>query len=157
MLCVKHSDMRSHHLCTDLMSSYSPSGGMKLMLRSESNLLSRTHWWKVQSSIAMDCLPLQQGKKRRGHISDATETQHTHKGLDIMMAYCTWSALWPQQNQDVILIQEAVIGPNQIIKHVMLWSKMGKFDTDTTEFIQMKSSVKKDFWYDTRQMKNKLC
>ena len=43
---------------THLMSSYSPSGGMKLMLRSESNLLSRTHWWKVQSSMAMDCFPL---------------------------------------------------------------------------------------------------
>lgn len=29
------------------------------MLRSESNLLSRTHWWKVQSSMAIDCFPLQ--------------------------------------------------------------------------------------------------
>lgn len=47
---------------TDLISSYSPSGGMKLMLRSESNLLRRTHWWKVQSSMAMDCFPLP-GKK----------------------------------------------------------------------------------------------
>lgn len=45
-------------LTTDLMSSYSPSGGMKLMLRSESNLLRRTHWWKVQSSMAIDCFPL---------------------------------------------------------------------------------------------------
>lgn len=41
-----------------LMSSNSPSGGMKLMLLSESNLLSLTHWWKVQSSMAIDCLPL---------------------------------------------------------------------------------------------------
>jgi len=40
------------------MSSNSPSGGMKLMLLSESNLLSLTHWWKVQSSMAIDCLPL---------------------------------------------------------------------------------------------------
>lgn len=28
------------------------------MLLSESNLLSLTHWWKVQSSMAIDCLPL---------------------------------------------------------------------------------------------------
>lgn len=41
-----------------LMSSNSPSGGMKLILLSESNLLSLTHWWKVQSSMAMDCFPL---------------------------------------------------------------------------------------------------
>ena len=27
-----------------LINSYSPSGGMKLMLRSDSNLLSLTHW-----------------------------------------------------------------------------------------------------------------
>lgn len=40
------------------MSSNSPSGGMKLMLLSESNLLSLTHWWKVQSSMAIDCFPL---------------------------------------------------------------------------------------------------
>lgn len=33
------------------------------MLRSESNLLSRTHWWKVQSSMAIDCFPLQAGHK----------------------------------------------------------------------------------------------
>jgi hypothetical protein len=31
----------------------SPSGGMKVMLRSASNLPSLTHWWKVQSSISM--------------------------------------------------------------------------------------------------------
>ena len=30
---------------TDLMSSNSPSGGMKLMECSVSNLLSFTHWW----------------------------------------------------------------------------------------------------------------
>ena len=35
-----------------LISSNSPSGGMKLMLLSDSNLLSLTHWWKVQSSMA---------------------------------------------------------------------------------------------------------
>ena len=35
------------------ISSNSPSGGMKLMLRSVSNLLSLTHWWNVQSSMAM--------------------------------------------------------------------------------------------------------
>lgn len=28
------------------------------MLRSKSNLLRRTHWWNVQSSMAMDCFPL---------------------------------------------------------------------------------------------------
>lgn len=44
-----------------LISSNSPSGGMKLMLRSESNLLSRTHWWNVQSSMAIDCFPLRAG------------------------------------------------------------------------------------------------
>lgn len=32
------------------MSSNSPSGGMKEMDRSESNLPSRTHWWNWQSS-----------------------------------------------------------------------------------------------------------
>lgn len=64
--CVSHStDIHAHTLFTDLMSSYSPSGGMKLILRSESNLLRRTHWWNVQSSIAMDCFPLQQGTQRR--------------------------------------------------------------------------------------------
>lgn len=59
------ADIHAHTLFTDLMSSYSPSGGMKLILRSESNLLRRTHWWNVQSSIAMDCFPLQQGTQRR--------------------------------------------------------------------------------------------
>jgi len=32
------------------MSSNSPSGGMKDIDRSESNLPSRTHWWNWQSS-----------------------------------------------------------------------------------------------------------
>lgn len=32
------------------------------MLLSESNLLSLTHWWKVQSSMAIDCLPLKKNK-----------------------------------------------------------------------------------------------
>ena len=41
-----------------LISSNSPSAGMKLMFRSDSNLLSFTHWWNVQSSIAIDGLPL---------------------------------------------------------------------------------------------------
>ena len=36
-----------------LISSNSPSGGMKEMLRSLSNLLNLTHWWNVQSSIAI--------------------------------------------------------------------------------------------------------
>ena len=40
-----------------LISSYSPSGGMKLMLCSASNLLNLTHWCSWQSSIAMDVLP----------------------------------------------------------------------------------------------------
>lgn len=57
---------------TDLMSSYSPSGGMKLMLRSRSNLLRRTHWWNVQSSMAMDCFPLLKNKRIR----------HTREGGD---------------------------------------------------------------------------
>ena len=45
-----------------LISSYSPSGGMKLMLCSASNLLSLTHWWSWQSSIAIDVLPVLQNK-----------------------------------------------------------------------------------------------
>lgn len=49
-----------------LMSSNSPSGGMKLMLLSESNLLSLTHWWKVQSSMAIDCLPLETQDRVKG-------------------------------------------------------------------------------------------
>ena len=32
------------------MSSNSPSGGMKLIVRSESNSFKRTHWWNWQSS-----------------------------------------------------------------------------------------------------------
>lgn len=82
--CVSHStDIHAHTLFTDLMSSYSPSGGMKLILRSESNLLRRTHWWNVQSSIAMDCFPLQQGTQRRetqqwATSRDCRETTHTH-------------------------------------------------------------------------------
>ncbi len=32
------------------MSSNSPSGGMKLMVRSTSNWVNRTHWWNWQSS-----------------------------------------------------------------------------------------------------------
>lgn len=51
--------------CSNLMSSYSPSGGMKLMLRSESNLLRRTHWWKVQSSMAIDCFPLWEQRNKQ--------------------------------------------------------------------------------------------
>lgn len=43
---------------TYFMSSNSPSGGMKLMLCSVSNLLSLTHWWNWQSSIAMELFPL---------------------------------------------------------------------------------------------------
>jgi len=35
---------------THLISSNSPSGGMKLIVRLVSNSLSRTHWWKRQSS-----------------------------------------------------------------------------------------------------------
>lgn len=33
------------------------------MLLSESNLLSLTHWWKVQSSMAIDCLPLKKPRQ----------------------------------------------------------------------------------------------
>lgn len=33
------------------------------MLRSRSNLLRRTHWWNVQSSMAMDCFPLLENKR----------------------------------------------------------------------------------------------
>jgi hypothetical protein len=47
------------------MSSNSPSGGMKLMDRSESNLPNRTHWWNWQSSsstalsdLGVESLPL---------------------------------------------------------------------------------------------------
>ena len=50
----KYSNRTWYMWCvrTYLMSSNSPSGGMKLMLLSDSNLLSLTHWWKVQSSMA---------------------------------------------------------------------------------------------------------
>lgn len=41
-----------------LMSSNWPSGGMKLMDRSDSYLLSLTHWWKVLSSMATPDLGL---------------------------------------------------------------------------------------------------
>lgn len=47
---------------THRMSSNSPSGGMKVIVRSASNLPSRTQRWKVQSSRATagrrSCLPL---------------------------------------------------------------------------------------------------
>lgn len=33
--------------------SNSPSGGIKLIARSDSNFDKRTHWWNVQSSIAI--------------------------------------------------------------------------------------------------------
>lgn len=36
------------------INSYSPSGGIKLMACSDSNLDSLTHWWNWQSSIAME-------------------------------------------------------------------------------------------------------
>lgn len=65
------------HGSTDLMSSYSPSGGMKLMLRSESNLLRRTHWWKVQSSMAMDCFPLPEERRRGERGKNIIHTLHT--------------------------------------------------------------------------------
>ena len=35
------------------MSSNSPSGGMKEMVRSFSNLDNRTHWWNFTSSISI--------------------------------------------------------------------------------------------------------
>ena len=47
LIIIHHGRGRAH-----LINSNSPSGGMKLMLLSDSNLLSLTHWWKVQSSIA---------------------------------------------------------------------------------------------------------
>lgn len=61
---ICETDLASQGALADLMSSYSPSGGMKLMLRSRSNLLRRTHWWNVQSSMAMDCFPLLRDKHR---------------------------------------------------------------------------------------------
>lgn len=39
---------------THLISSNSPSGGIKLIVRSESNLPSLTHWWNWQSSNSTD-------------------------------------------------------------------------------------------------------
>lgn len=39
------------------MSSNSPSGGIKLMECSVSNLLNLTHWWNWQSSITTTGLP----------------------------------------------------------------------------------------------------
>ncbi len=38
------------------MSSYSPSGGMNEIACSVSNLLSFTHWWNWQSSMAIELL-----------------------------------------------------------------------------------------------------
>lgn len=38
--------------------SNSPSGGIKLILWSDSNLLNLTHWWNWMSSMAIDDLPL---------------------------------------------------------------------------------------------------
>ena len=72
----------------------SPSGGIKLMLRSESNLLSRTHWWKVQSSMAIDCFPLQAGIE--GIVGTRGWQQWvglgdppTHKGCNSLDKACT--------------------------------------------------------------------
>ena len=83
-----------------LMSSNSPSGGMKLMLRSESNLLSRTHWWKVQSSMAIDCFPLQEGT---GSLIGTGEWQDgvmlggypTHKGARTCMRLLPYTIKLP--------------------------------------------------------------
>jgi len=58
---------------TYFMSSNSPSGGMKLMLCSVSNLLSLTHWWNWQSSIAIDVLP--DLHTQPGHHNDNAMTQ----------------------------------------------------------------------------------
>lgn len=65
-----------------LMSSNSPSGGMKLMLRSESNLLSLTHWWKVQSSIAIDCFPLRHKNTRR--VTIRTTSWHASEAAAVL-------------------------------------------------------------------------
>ena len=47
-----------HSIQTYLMSSYSPSGGIKEIACSVSNLLNLTHWWNWQSSIAIELLDL---------------------------------------------------------------------------------------------------
>lgn len=49
------------------MSSNSPSGGMKEMVRSFSNRDSRTHWWNFTSSSSTDLLfPPMQGRGEGG-------------------------------------------------------------------------------------------
>ena len=54
----KHSNIQAMRIKTYLMSSYSPSGGIKEIACSVSNLLSLTHWWNWQSSIAIALLDL---------------------------------------------------------------------------------------------------
>lgn len=49
------------------------------MLRSESNLLSRTHWWKVQSSMAIDCFPLLEDI----HRSHTLNSRQTSSGTSV--------------------------------------------------------------------------
>lgn len=49
------------------MSSNSPSGGMKEMVRSFSKRDSRTHWWNFTSSSSTDLLfPPMQGRGEAG-------------------------------------------------------------------------------------------
>lgn len=67
----------SHHKeRTYLINSNSPSAGIKLMLRSDSNLLNFTHWWKVQSSIAIEGLTLE----RNDAINTFNATPYIRKG-----------------------------------------------------------------------------
>lgn len=57
---VAHAPCLRH---TNLINSNSPSGGIKLMECSVSNLLSLTHWWNWQSSITTTGLPERAGSE----------------------------------------------------------------------------------------------
>lgn len=61
------------------MSSNSPSGGMKEMVRSFSKRDSRTHWWNFTSSSSTDLLfpPMHSmGEAGRGYKSLPMPTRH---------------------------------------------------------------------------------
>jgi len=72
---------------TNLMSSNSPSGGMKLILCSVSNLLNLTHWWNWQSSIAMDVFPVLQTRTHKQIISNQ-QIVHTRLIINKRQTLC---------------------------------------------------------------------
>ena len=99
-----------------LMSSNSPSGGMKLMLLSDSNLLSLTHWWKVQSSMATllrSLLP-----DLYTHIGN----HHQHMIIATYIHTCTCDMLLHAHSQYRVAGREA-FGD----KTFMVWEPLWKF------------------------------